>query len=165
MESKCEGPEMSGREQFKPSDEQDYNHIVKPTAQEASPALIEKGGGPTSTHGKERSRCNALRHGVFAKVVVLKGEPKAQYNELLEGFRKDLRPEGIVESVLVEKLVTLIWRYRRMLIAEALGLDQILRYSANLDRDFDRTLSQLRLLQRNRKGEPEPPTLNVNISS
>ena len=49
-------------------------------------------------------------------------------------------------------------------VPEAPRLDRLLRYSASLERDFDRTLNQLERLQRTRKGQPVPPTLNVNLS-
>jgi hypothetical protein len=50
-------------------------------------------------------------------------------------------------------------------VPEAPRLDRLLRYRASLERDFDRTLNQLERLQRIRKGQPVPPTLNVNVSS
>jgi hypothetical protein len=43
-------------------------------------------------------------------------------------------------------------------------LDRLLRYEAILQRDFDRTLSQLERQQRIRKGQPMSPTLNVQVS-
>jgi hypothetical protein len=78
----------------------------------------QKSTGPTSTVGKERSKRNAVKHGIFAKVVVLENEPLEQFDSLLRGFRNDLQPKGSVEEILVEKLASLTWRYRRMLVAE-----------------------------------------------
>jgi hypothetical protein len=80
--------------------------------------LPRKTGGPTSMKGKEKSRCNAIKHGIFAKVVLLENESMPQFDALLQGFRDDLQPKGTLEDVLVEKLAALIWRYRRMLVAE-----------------------------------------------
>lgn len=45
------------------------------------------------------------------------------------------------------------------------GLDQLLRYSTALDRQFDRTLSQLERAQRLRRGQPVAPRIDVNVSS
>lgn len=50
-------------------------------------------------------------------------------------------------------------------VPEASRLDRILRYSASLERDFDRTLNQLERLQRMRTGQAVPPPLNVNVSA
>jgi len=50
-------------------------------------------------------------------------------------------------------------------VPEAPRLDRILRYRASHERDFDRSLLRLERLQRIRKGQPVPPTLNVNLST
>lgn len=88
--------------------------------------LIRRNGGVRTQRGKERSRRNAVKHGIFAKVVVLDNEPSTQFDLLLQGFRSDFKPEGMVEGLLVEKLAALAWRYRRMLVAERaeIGVEQ-----------------------------------------
>jgi hypothetical protein len=43
-------------------------------------------------------------------------------------------------------------------------LDQLLRYSASLERSFDRALNQLERAQRMRLGQPVPPPINVSVS-
>lgn len=50
-------------------------------------------------------------------------------------------------------------------VPDAPGVDRLMRYEASLDRVFDRTLHQLERLQRIRRGQPVPPTLDVNISA
>jgi hypothetical protein len=50
-------------------------------------------------------------------------------------------------------------------VPEAHRLDRLMRYSTSLDREFERTLNQLLRLQQIRKGQPVPPTLNVNVST
>lgn len=52
----------------------------------------------------------------------------------------------------------------RLGIPDSRVLDRLLRYEASLERDFDRTLTQLERLQRIRKGQPPPPQLDINIS-
>src|SRR3972149_2725318 len=63
--------------------------------------------GPRTLRGKQKSRYNALKHGIFAKVV-LRGtalkESKEDYLNLLESFCEGLHPVGGVEEMLVEKL-------------------------------------------------------------
>jgi len=44
-------------------------------------------------------------------------------------------------------------------------LDKLLRYSASLERTFDRTLSQLERAQARRLGQPIAPRIDVNVSS
>ena len=87
--------------------------------------LAHKASGPTgprTQRGKMKSRYNALKHGIFANVV-LRGsalrEKKADYDNLLESFRESLQPEGGLEEFLVEKLAQIAWRKARAIRAEA----------------------------------------------
>jgi hypothetical protein len=59
-----------------------------------------------------------LKHGIFSKIVVLKGEPRAEFDSLLHGLRNSLKPEGTLEDLLVENLAISSWRKRRLLVAE-----------------------------------------------
>src|SRR5229473_943998 len=70
-----------------------------------------KATGPRTEQGKQRASRNATKHGVFSKVVLLKGEPRDEYEKLLTGLRETLQPEGTLEELLVEKLTALAWRY------------------------------------------------------
>jgi hypothetical protein len=87
-----------------------------------SSSLARRATGPRTPRGKDGSKHNALKHGIFAKTVLLKGEPQSEFDSLLSGLRKDLRPQGMLEKVLVEKLATLIWRQRRLLMVEGASI-------------------------------------------
>jgi hypothetical protein len=50
-------------------------------------------------------------------------------------------------------------------VPESSRLDRLLRYSASLERQFDRTLRQLERLQRMRKGQPVLPTLDIKLTT
>jgi hypothetical protein len=143
-------------------------------------SLSRRSTGPRTLEGKERSKHNAIKHGIFSKVVVLKDEPRAAFDALLNGFFDDLQPQGALEETLVEKLAVLTWRYRRLIVAEAescksIGLvdlggacwttDHLLRYEASIERAFDRALIQLERLQRMRLGQPISPPIKLDISS
>lgn len=43
---------------------------------------------------------------------------KAAIRALLQGLRRTLRPTGMLEETLVEKLAVILWRYRRLSQAE-----------------------------------------------
>jgi hypothetical protein len=81
-------------------------------------SLARRASGPRTPKGKARSKHNALKHGLFSKVVLLKDEPRAEFDSLLNGLRNDLQPVGTLEIVFVDKLAALLWRQRRLLIAE-----------------------------------------------
>ncbi len=79
--------------------------------------------GPRTQQGKERSKHNALRHGIFSKVAVLKSESQAEFDTLAKKLSEDLKPEGALEELLVDKLATLFWRSRRFLVAEGAEIE------------------------------------------
>jgi len=62
-------------------------------------ALTRKSRGPRTRLGKERSKHNALTHGIFAKVVVLESEPQAEFDSQLNGLRKDFQDGGLVRKI------------------------------------------------------------------
>ncbi len=49
------------------------------------------------------------------------------------------------------------------IVPDAPELDNVLRYETTVRRAIDRTLNQLERIQRKRKGEPLPPTVNLNL--
>ena len=44
------------------------------------------------------------------------------------------------------------------------AMDRVVRYETHLSREFDRILNQLERVQRMRRGQSPPPTLNINAS-
>ena len=79
---------------------------------------IHKSTGPRTPQGKQRSKFNALKHGLLSKAVLLKDESRADYESLLAGLMQDFQPLGTLETFLVENLAVLLWRMRRFLAAE-----------------------------------------------
>ena len=81
-----------------------------------------KSRGPKSAAGKARSRLNAWKHGLRARVVVFPvgtdREREAELEALRRQFREHLEPVGTVESILVERIVTAYWRLHWELMAE-----------------------------------------------
>jgi hypothetical protein len=151
-----------------------------------SSPLTRSASGPRTRQGKERSKYNALKYGVFSKVVVLKDEPKAEFEDMLNGLIDYFHPEGEFEGILVDKLAVQFWRQRRLIIADSkadirkdaglvelgYGLDPspppwdlYLRYETTIDRSIDRTLTQLERHQRMRLGQSVPPPIKVDVSS
>jgi len=92
---------------------------------------ISKSTGPRTVQGKQRSKFNALKHGLFSTALILKGESAREYGLFLTGFRDDLRPEGMLENLLVERLATLHWRLRRLIRAETAEISQKMEFAAS----------------------------------
>lgn len=74
--------------------------------------------GPRTELGKTRSSRNAIKSGIFSRATLLEGESGSEYQSLLDGLWKALGPEGELEEILVQKLVSISWRYHRLLVAE-----------------------------------------------
>jgi hypothetical protein len=63
-------------------------------------------------------RYNAMKHGILAKLAVLPHEDQAQFDDLIEALIAEHEPSGPTETHLVEELAGIIWRKRRVLLAE-----------------------------------------------
>ena len=75
--------------------------------------------GPVTAKGKALVSQNAVKHGIFAKdLIITTGDGKEderEYRELLEGLIASLNPSGQMERLLVEKIAVDYWRLRRVL--------------------------------------------------
>jgi hypothetical protein len=74
---------------------------------------------PTETGGTEITRFNALRHGVLSRYTVLPWEDAGEYQSLVAALVTEHAPQGPTEEHLVEELVGILWRKRRLRLAEA----------------------------------------------
>jgi hypothetical protein len=79
-----------------------------------------KSTGPVTVSGKAVSAQNALKHGVLAQaqVLVSMGEDAKTLEGLRERLLEDLQPEGELEELLADRVVALVWRLRRLHLAE-----------------------------------------------
>jgi hypothetical protein len=72
-----------------------------------------KSTGPTTPEGRERSRCNALRHGLTAETVIATLEDAGDYQAFEAMVIADYDAESAVERELVLRLASILWRLRR----------------------------------------------------
>jgi hypothetical protein len=72
-----------------------------------------KSTGPTTPEGKERSRRNALRHGLTAETVIAALEDAEDYQAFEAAVTSDYDAESAVERELVLRLASVLWRLRR----------------------------------------------------
>lgn len=86
---------------------------------EANRANAQHSTGPRTPDGQARSAFNGLRHGLFARDVVLPGEDRAAYDDFLKRLNADLRPVGMVEKELLNRAAALWWRLGRTAAIEA----------------------------------------------
>jgi hypothetical protein len=114
--------------------------------------------GPRTPTGKSRSKNNAIKHGLFSRaIVLLPDESQTEFDGLVKGLRRSLRPKGTLEDLSVDEIATIAWCRRRLLAQLAdinpgrPGADVLLRCETNLGRAQDRALNQLRQAQDMRK--------------
>jgi hypothetical protein len=72
-----------------------------------------KSTGPTTLEGKERSRRNAVRHGLTAETVIAALEDAEDYQAFEAAVIADYDAESAVERELVLRLASVLWRLRR----------------------------------------------------
>jgi hypothetical protein len=154
---------------------------TSPKQLEANRRNAQRSTGPRTPAGKERVKFNALRHGLLAKSVILpirsRSEKQNHFDALLAQLIDELKPVGILEDMLVEKIAVSYWRLRRALRAEAgeicdnirdsrryqftdhpatLALPssrdtlKIVRYQNAIERQLHRAIKELRSLQEHR---------------
>src|SRR4029079_7506315 len=80
---------------------------------EANRRNARKSTGPTTQEGKQRSRCNAVRHGLTAETVIGALEDAEDYKAFEAAVIVDYDAQSAVERELVLRLASLLWRLRR----------------------------------------------------
>lgn len=144
----------------------------------------QKSTGPKTPTGKAAVALNALQHGAFSQHVCLPDEDEAALIALGKKLRQHLQPVGELEVVLVDRIVTALWRLRRVVAMETdviqhyrnlermsqrsgtLGeamlhdhgdrFSRILRYEITYERSLYKALHELERLQAARAGEAVP---------
>ena len=110
-------------------------------------ALITRDeAAPVARSGNYASvRFNAEKHGVLSRLAVLAHENRAEFDDLLAALIDEHRPKGVTEQCLIEELAAIVWRKRRVLVAEGAainrGLQGIAKSSIAAAVPFERGLS------------------------
>ena len=105
---------------------------VTPAKIAANRRNAQKSTGPRTAAGKAISKLNALKHGVLAQSVVVRGhqikESPHEFKKLCQEFYTSLSPVGPLEEMLVDQIIQAAWRLRRARTAEsgeiALSVDE-----------------------------------------
>jgi len=111
-----------------------------------SSSATRRATGPRTPQGKERSKFNARKHGLFSKAVLLQDESSTEYYALLDGLMENFQPQGKLEIVLVENLATLLWRKRRLLQVETAEIEKAQQF-VNVDLALQKKVDELEYAQ------------------
>jgi hypothetical protein len=74
---------------------------------------------PGEVSSTELTRFNALRHGVVSRYTVLPWEDADEYQAIVAALVAEHAPQGPTEEHLVEEIAGIMWRKRRLRLAEA----------------------------------------------
>ena len=119
------------------------------------------GSGPKTPEGKQIVSRNAVTHGCSGRHVILPGEDRADFDKLLEGFRRQFGNDPVIET-LTAKMAEARWLEVRIETQEAhlwdhhdgidsmdrMQLDRLDAYKRTALRKFHRALGDIMALKR-----------------
>lgn len=127
----------------------------------------EKSSGPQSPEGINRSRFNAVRHGLCGASVLLPWENAEEFEDFRKIILQDLQPEGPVEYKLAMRVADCLWLldrgedYKRSVAEASIYRDRMMQelvqvsvYEGRIERSMIRCLRTLRQLRKEREGGP-----------
>jgi len=136
--------------------------------QAANAANAQQSTGPRTPQGQARSSQNARTHGLTAKDLIVAPSEREEFEELLNGYQTDVKPQGAIQHTLFDELVAAAWNLRRVRRMEAAlcpdttsyqdlmkdnelqkKLDRLARHKTRIERTFHRSLKELKALQTN----------------
>jgi hypothetical protein len=79
----------------------------------------KKSTGPKTVKGRDRSKLNALKHGLTAAQIIVFDENAEDLEKFHQGLIEELVPTGALEEQLVERIAVCAWRLRRVYRIEA----------------------------------------------
>jgi hypothetical protein len=102
-----------------------------------------KSGGVKTSKGKEVSKMNALKHGLLSREVLMESESEEDLLSLEKGLRKDLKPAGELELIIVDRIISCIWRLRRAIEVER----NMFEWRNNPDKMFEQFKPEARAMR------------------
>src|SRR5262245_46558335 len=93
--------------------------VISPERRAASRRNGQKSQGPTTPAGKQRSRANALKHGMTGTGVVLTDDDPAEAQRRCEALEQELKPSGELGRILVRRIAVHSVRMDRCVRHEA----------------------------------------------
>ena len=137
---------------------------------EANRRNAQKSTGPKTDEGKAAVARNAIKHGIFCQHLILPGESAEELEALRQGIYQRLRPADELEKLYVERIVVAAWKIRRLLANDCASYENPREWSpgmydletgqrlvTSLERAWDKAMSELMKLQKNRPDDTDDP--------
>jgi hypothetical protein len=97
----------------------DAVNTVSPRKLAANRANAQLSTGPRTPAGKHIASQNATKHGLLARRLVVPGESVTELEHFAARLHAQLRPAGALQTVIVDRLIQLLWRLLRVGPVEA----------------------------------------------
>jgi hypothetical protein len=140
---------------------------------EANRRNAQHSTGPQTPEGKAKSSQNSITHGIFVKKFLNGATPEtvAELETLSAGIREHYQPIGMLEEILMQKIVVEAARYGRVLGFEhqqltrehafhGRAIDCVDRYTTSTSRALFRAIEELERSQAARKAVKRPVDLS-----
>src|SRR5882757_1770343 len=110
----------------------------------ANAANAQQSTGPRSPEGQARSSQNARTHGLTARDLIVAPNEREEFEELLNDYQTEVKPEGAIQQTLFDELVGAAWNLRRVRRMEsALCPDTTSYHDLMNDEDLQKKLDRL----------------------
>ncbi len=116
--------------------------------------------GPKTRTGKAESKMNAMKHGLLAEQVAVRGEDPVEFAGVLESLIDEFQPQGPLEEQLVERVAACMWRLRRLYRVEA-GILIHESLTIELDRARDEARSFVKIEEKFDLGSLTGPNVHI----
>jgi len=91
----------------------------------------QKSTGPNTPQGKAVVSQNALKHGLSARHDVITTESQADFDLHRDALLAELAPQGPMESILADRIVSLSWRLKRADLIQNQAIDAMHEKNTN----------------------------------
>ena len=97
----------------------------------------QKSTGPKTQAGKEKSKMNAVKHGILCDQLIIMGgegqEDLTAFEELRAGLRAHYQPVGPLEDILVQMMTGYLWKGRRAQRYEGGAIQRQIEHQQDLE--------------------------------
>ena len=158
---------------------------------EANRENSKKSSGPRTEGGRAIVGSNALKHGILSSRTLLPDEDPLEFEVFAGRIGVALQPDGEMERMFVDRVISTAWRLRRTVEVDALlfseqsefaiGVENVAalfcqhqhvfpvlsRYEAGLERSLFKALHELQRLQAFRRGITTalPVAVDIDLAS
>jgi hypothetical protein len=98
--------------------------------------------GPRTARGRERSKYNALKHGMRARTDVLPTEDPAEFEERLAEILRDAAPRNVFEYLLARQIARATWQQDRAVRVQTARISRLIEEAARREQEAIITLGK-----------------------